>query len=97
MCVTRALRYAGRAALVIHLCLCTRKQRCLFLVFFCGCGLAGTPLHIPLLGLGAMRCPVSCAAPAYNVTMMMSSNPSYSRVGGAECTTSPYVSHLRKE
>ena len=30
------------------------------LVFFCfcGCGLAGTPLHVPLLGLGRMKCSV---------------------------------------
>ena len=25
---------------------------------FCGCGLAGTPLHVPLLGLGGMECSV---------------------------------------
>ena len=29
-----------------------------FVLFFCGCGLAGTQLQVPLLGLGRMVCPV---------------------------------------
>ena len=55
--VIRALGHAGWATHVIHLCLGTRTQRAL-VVFFCGCGLAGTPLHVPLLGLGRMECSV---------------------------------------
>ena len=56
VCVIRALDHAGWAAHVIHLCLGTRTQRALF--FFCGCGLAGTPLHVTLLGLGRIECSV---------------------------------------
>ena len=54
MCVICALGHAGWAARVIHLCLGTITQRFFFLV--CGCGLAGTPPHVPLLGLGWMVC-----------------------------------------
>ena len=53
MCVICALGYAGWATHAIHLCLCTRTQR-----FSLGSGPAGTPLHVPLLGLGGMDCSV---------------------------------------
>ena len=56
VCVICALGYAGWAAQVIHLCLCMRTQ--LFFVCFFGCGLAGTPPHVPLLGLGGIECSV---------------------------------------
>ena len=49
---------AGWAAHVIHLCLGTRTQRALFSFCVCACGLAGTPLHVPLLGLGRMECSI---------------------------------------
>ena len=57
MCVICALGYARWAAHVTDLCLCTRTQP-----FFLRCGLAGTPQHVPLLGLGGMECSavVSC-------------------------------------
>ena len=58
VCMICALGLAGSAAHVIHQCLDTRTQRVLFLFFFCGCCLAGTPLHVPLLGLGWMDCSV---------------------------------------
>ena len=51
MCVIYALGNAGWAALVVYLSLGTRTQR-----FFFGCGLAGTPVHVPLLWLGGMEC-----------------------------------------
>ena len=58
-CAICALGHAGWAAHVIHLCLGTRTQRALFVCFlFSGCGPAGTPLHVALLGLGRMECSV---------------------------------------
>ena len=55
VCVICALGHAGWAAHVFHLCLGTRTQRVLFFFLVCGCGLAGTPPHVPLLGLGWME------------------------------------------
>ena len=40
---------------MIYICLGKRTQR---FFFFCGCGLAGTPLHVPLPGLGEIECSV---------------------------------------
>ena len=55
VCVICALGHARWAAQVIHLCLSIRTQRVVFF-FVCGCGLAGTPPHVPLLGIGWMEC-----------------------------------------
>ena len=55
VCVICTLGHAGWAAHVFHLCLGTGTQRVLFF-FVCGCGLAGTPPHVPLLELGWMEC-----------------------------------------
>ena len=54
VCVICALGHAGWAAHVFDLRLCTRTQ-CVFF-FVGGCGVAGTPPHVPLLGLGWMEC-----------------------------------------
>ena len=51
MCVICALGYAGWAAHVFDLCVCTRTQCLLFFWFFFRCGLSGTPPHVSLLGL----------------------------------------------
>ena len=57
VCVICSLGHTGWAAHVFHLCLCTRTQRVFFFSFLVGgCGLAGTPPHVPLLGLGWMEC-----------------------------------------
>ena len=56
VCVICALGHAGWAAHVFHLRLCTRTQRVLCFFFVGSCGLAGTPPHVPLLGLGWMEC-----------------------------------------
>ena len=55
VCVICALGHAGWAAHEFHLCLGTRTLRVFFFVV-CGCGLAGTPPHVPLLALGWMEC-----------------------------------------
>ena len=47
VCVICALNHAGWTAHLFQLCLGTAR----FFLFY-GCGLAGTPLHVPLLGLG---------------------------------------------
>ena len=59
-------RSAGWAVHVIHLCLGPRTQGVLFFLF-CGCGLAGTPLHIPQLGVGKMECTVAVPRLQYGV------------------------------
>ena len=53
VCLICALCYGGWAALVFYLILARDHS-----VFFSGCGLAGMPLHVPLLGLGRTECPV---------------------------------------
>ena len=55
LCVICALGHAGWAAHVFRPCLGTRTQR-VFFFLVCGCGLPGTPPHLPLLGRGWMEC-----------------------------------------